>query len=51
MAVGDEPCIVFVTVRGAIESLDERGGVTTRNSTASVAASYRRFLAARGDRP
>ncbi|WP_235685847.1 MULTISPECIES: hypothetical protein [Corallococcus] len=34
-AVGDEPVVLLVTVKGAIESLDDRGqvlrGVTTAN--------------------
>ena len=42
MAVGDEPLLIFVTVQGAIEALDEQGNVTVRNTTASVAARYRR---------
>ncbi len=45
MAVGDEPLVVFVTVQGAIESLDERGNVTSRDSTASVSEAYRAFVA------
>jgi 2,4'-dihydroxyacetophenone dioxygenase len=45
MAVGDEPVIVFVTVRGAIEELDLEGRVCDRSTTASVAERYRRFLA------
>lgn len=46
MAVGDEPLVVFVTVRGAIEGLDDGGNVVSRDSTASVSASYRAFVAA-----
>lgn len=45
MAVGDEPLVVFVTVREVIEELDDDGQVTARMSTASVADHYRRFLA------
>jgi quercetin dioxygenase-like cupin family protein len=46
MAVGDEPLIVFVTVRGAIEYVDEHGQPTgQRTSTASVTEAYRRFVA------
>jgi quercetin dioxygenase-like cupin family protein len=44
-AVGDEPVVIFVTVRGAIETLDERDQVTGRDSTGSLAETYRRALA------
>jgi 2,4'-dihydroxyacetophenone dioxygenase len=45
MAVGDVPLIVFVTVRGAIEYVDERGEATGRKTTtASVTEAYRRFV-------
>ncbi len=44
MAVGDEPAIVFVTVRGSIEMLDEKGQVVSRTTTGSVTESYRRFV-------
>jgi len=44
MAVGDEPLIVFVTVRGAIESLDDDGNVTRRSTTAEIAAAYQRHV-------
>lgn len=44
MAVGDEPLLVFVTVKGAIENLDEQGRVTGQSSTGSVAEAYRRAL-------
>jgi 2,4'-dihydroxyacetophenone dioxygenase len=42
-AVGDEPLIVFVTVRGAISYLDEAGRPTDTRTTREVAESYRRF--------
>lgn len=45
MAIGDEPLVLFVTVRGPIEALDERGEVTARTTTGSIASSYRDFLA------
>jgi len=45
MAVGSEPLVIFVTVRGVIEELDEEGRVTARMSTGSVAENYRRFVA------
>lgn len=42
-AIGDEECIVFVTVRGAYEDLDAKGNVTHCSTTRS-ADGYRRFL-------
>ncbi|ACL65057.1 anti-ECFsigma factor, ChrR [Anaeromyxobacter dehalogenans 2CP-1] len=48
MAVGDEPVVVFVTVRGAMETLDPQGGVAERSTTAGIAAFYRGVLAGRG---
>jgi quercetin dioxygenase-like cupin family protein len=50
MAVGEEECIVFVTVRGAIDTFGANGDVAVRNSTASVTESYRRFLEAQAPR-
>jgi quercetin dioxygenase-like cupin family protein len=44
MATGDVPVIVFLTARGAIEYLDERGAPITRSTTSSVSAAYRRFV-------
>jgi quercetin dioxygenase-like cupin family protein len=41
-AVGDEPLVVFVTLRGAIEYLDERGDVIGRSTAMSAADFYRR---------
>lgn len=49
MAVGDAPVIVFVTVRGAMETFDPRGGIAERSTTSGLAAAWRRFLAARGE--
>ena len=43
MAVGDEPAIIFVTVRGAMETLGERDEVVSRSTTSSLTESYRRF--------
>ncbi|HEY5938206.1 MAG TPA: 2,4'-dihydroxyacetophenone dioxygenase family protein [Kofleriaceae bacterium] len=40
-AVGDVPLIIFVTVRGAIEYLDDRGEVLRRSTALSAAAHYR----------
>jgi len=48
MAIGDEPVIVFVTVRGAVESLDEAGQVVNRISNVTRAETYRRYLAELG---
>jgi quercetin dioxygenase-like cupin family protein len=45
-AVGDEPVIVFVTVTGAIEYLDDRGEVISRTTTSSATRSYEAFVAA-----
>lgn len=45
MAVGDAPVVVFVTVRGAMETFDAAGAVAERSSTAGIAAVYARFLA------
>jgi 2,4'-dihydroxyacetophenone dioxygenase len=45
-AVGDEPCVVFVTVRGAIDALGDDGRVLRRTTTGSIAADYSRVLAA-----
>jgi quercetin dioxygenase-like cupin family protein len=51
MAIGEEPVIIFVTVRGALETLDDQGNVTARSSTATTAEAYRRFLASQGAGP
>lgn len=48
MAIGDEPVIVFLTARGAIEYLGEDGNVTSRSTTSSVSAAYRAFQVSRG---
>ena len=47
MAVGDEPLVIFVTVRGEVETLDERGEVKRRANAATSYDSYHRQLAAR----
>jgi quercetin dioxygenase-like cupin family protein len=44
-AIGDEPVVVFVTVRGAMETLDGAGRPVSRSTTASIAEGYRRFVA------
>lgn len=51
MAVGDEPVVVFVTVRGAMETLDAHGNVAERSTTAGIAETYGRFLASRAVAP
>ncbi|GAO02663.1 cupin domain-containing protein [Anaeromyxobacter sp. PSR-1] len=48
MAVGDEPVVVFVTVRGAMETLGADGGVAERSTTAGIAEYYRGVLARHG---
>jgi 2,4'-dihydroxyacetophenone dioxygenase len=47
-AIGDEPVIVFVTVRGSIEYLDDHEHIVSRSTTESVAALYLRACAAVG---
>ena len=44
MAIGPEPLLIFVTVRGVIEELDDAGTVTVRMTTGGIAGSYQRFL-------
>jgi 2,4'-dihydroxyacetophenone dioxygenase len=41
-AVGTVPLLIFVTVQGAIEYLDERGSVIKRSTATSAAEAYRR---------
>jgi 2,4'-dihydroxyacetophenone dioxygenase len=41
-AIGTEPLVIFVTVRGMIEYLDERGAVTKRSTATTAAEAYRR---------
>ena len=50
VAVGDEPVEIFLTVRGAIEALDERGAVAARTSTPSITADWWAFLGRSGRR-
>ena len=45
MAVGDEPLIVFVTVRGPIEYVDEQGNVLRSSTTASLTQAYAQHAA------
>jgi quercetin dioxygenase-like cupin family protein len=44
MAVGEETVIVFVTVRGAMEDLDDAGQALSRSTTPSMTESYERFV-------
>lgn len=43
MAVGDEPCVVFVVAQGAVEYLDDEGRVLRRSTTSSTGEAYRTF--------
>jgi len=43
MAVGEEPAVVLVTVRGAMDTLGNAGVVTARSTTSGVTEAYRRF--------
>ena len=45
MAIGDVPVVVFVTTRGALEYIDERGEVISRTTTTSITERYRQFIA------
>lgn len=38
--IGDEPAIVFLTARGAIEYLDAEGNVTRRSTTGAITAAW-----------
>jgi len=38
--IGDEPCIVQITMSGRLEYLDERGEVTSHTDTPSLRAQY-----------
>jgi quercetin dioxygenase-like cupin family protein len=42
-AIGDTPVIVFLTRSGAIEYLDERGGVKSSTTSRDVSEGYRAF--------
>jgi len=44
-AVGDAPAVIFLTVRGALEYIDDSGGVVGRTTTSSITAEYRAFAA------
>jgi quercetin dioxygenase-like cupin family protein len=44
-AAGDEPLVIFVTVRGVIDALGPQGEVVSRSTTAGITESYRRYVA------
>jgi hypothetical protein len=46
MAVGDEPCVVFVVAHGAVEYLDDEGRVLRRSTTGTTGDAYRTFCEA-----
>ncbi|NTX56284.1 2,4'-dihydroxyacetophenone dioxygenase family protein [Myxococcus sp. CA039A] len=48
MAIGDEPVVILITVRGAIEYLDAEGRVTKSVGSAERLATYRRWCEANG---
>ena len=48
MAVGDVPCVVFISLRGALEYLGPDGDVIARDDTESMAAGYRTYCEANG---
>lgn len=44
-AIGDVPVVVFATIRGALEYLDEHGNALSCSTTRSVSEAYRHFAA------
>jgi 2,4'-dihydroxyacetophenone dioxygenase len=48
MSVGEEPTVVLVVVRGAMETLGEDGNVVERTTTRSATEGYREFLRSAG---
>jgi len=50
-AVGDEPVVVLVVVRGAVEHLDQAGAVTQRHDAASLHERYVQHCAEHGITP
>jgi hypothetical protein len=44
-AIGDSPVLLFTTTRGALDYLDDQGGVLSRTTTASSRLSWDAFLA------
>jgi quercetin dioxygenase-like cupin family protein len=51
MAVGDTVLTVFIVVRGAVEYLDDADKVIQRDTTATMAETYRRYCDANGLEP
>lgn len=47
-AVGDVPVVVFITVRGAVEFLDDSGDVVQRDTTDSMRETYLDYCKANG---
>jgi quercetin dioxygenase-like cupin family protein len=50
-AVGEEPVVVHISVRGAMETLDANGDVVRRDGAASLHDVYLRFCAEHGVTP
>jgi quercetin dioxygenase-like cupin family protein len=50
MAVGDQPVIVFVVVRGAVSYIDEHDQVLAATTTREAADAYHRFVAEQATR-
>ena len=48
-AVGEEPTVVLVTARGAMDTFGEGGEVVARSTTGSVTSAYERFLEGGGE--
>lgn len=51
LAVGDVPVIVHIVAHGAMEYLDDDGGVTQRDTATSLLETYRRHCAQHGITP
>jgi len=45
MAIGDEPVVVHVVVRGAVEYVDDAGRVIERTTSGSMGEEYARYCA------
>jgi 2,4'-dihydroxyacetophenone dioxygenase len=50
-AVGEEDCVVSITVAGAMEYLDDEGNVLSFDDTDSLRATYYRWCAQTGTSP
>ena len=51
MAVGDEPCVVHISIDGPMDTLDEHGEVTASTGTPELRRIYLEWCAARGTTP